>query len=119
GLLEKEAEALGFARWIQRISESAYIKLWTQSECVALAFTDVVGHSISGGYDDELPSLRYKIDPGFIEDGDAARCEYWRRFVAMQLRRLATDERMVFPAEWRDTGHPFMDLYYEAQRQRW
>jgi hypothetical protein len=118
GLRDKAAEALGMARWIAHSKEPHYVKLWVQTQCIAQSFADAVGHSYVGGFDGELASLRYKIDPGLLGDDDPSRLTYWRRFLAMQLRRFRTEERGGFPAVWQETGHPFMDLYYRGEN-RW
>jgi len=104
------AEASGFARWLQRMQEPQYMKLALQTEVVAQSLADAVGHAVTGGFDLELPSLRYKIDRGVLGDSPEDR-RYWKRFIATQVRRLPEDTALVSLDTWEATGHPFLDLY--------
>jgi hypothetical protein len=103
-------EVRGHARWLAAMKQGQYLKVALQTMCVARSLSHTVAHAISGGYDFELPTLRYKIDRGLIDD-DPVKRRYWRRMVAMQARRLPEDERVVSLDTWEVTGHPFLDLY--------
>lgn len=106
----RAAEARDVARWIERMSQSHHAKLEVQAECVAQSLADVVGHSIVGDFDRELPSLRYKIDRGLIGDKPTDHL-YWRRTVQIHARNLPENRRLLTFDTWAKQGHPFFDLY--------
>jgi hypothetical protein len=107
---ELATEAAGLARWLGGMEAAQYVKFATQTKCVSQSLADVVGHSITGGFDQNLASLRYKIDRGLLGDSPEERL-YWKRTVGMQVRRLAEDDRLVSLDTWDASGHPFLDLY--------
>ncbi len=105
------AEAARLAGWLDRAKDAQYLKLAVQTECVARSLANTVGHAISGRFDRELPSLRYKIDQGLADK--AKDRQLWKRMVQFQVRRLDQQEghQVVSLDTWERTGHPFLDLY--------
>jgi len=100
-----------FANWLRKLNYQKYLKIFTLGNCIHEALISSVGHAITGAYDDELVHLRLKIDRDFIKGRQTT--SFWRELLRNQLYNLSLTEPMPLLDTWKETGHPFLTLYYK------
>jgi len=100
-----------FANWLRNLNYQKYLKIFTLGNCIHEALRSSVGHAISGGFDDELVHLRLKIDRDFIKGRQPIA--FWSELLRNQLYHLSVTEPIPLLNTWKETGHPFLTLYYK------
>jgi len=99
-----------FGNWLQNLSYSQFVKILLLGECVSRAMVNSVGHSISGGYDqDELPRMRFLIDRDFIKQ--PRHDVFWHEVLRNQLYWHSMRDPIPMLKEWEKKGHPFLEMY--------
>jgi hypothetical protein len=98
-----------FGYWLKKLSYAQYVKILLLGECIAAAMTNTVGHSISEGYDDELPRMKFVIDQDFIREPSPNA--FWHELLRNQLYDVSKDDPLPFLKKWKTKGHPFLAKY--------
>ena len=100
---------LEFGNWLKKLNYQQFMKVIVLSICIVDSFTNAVGHSISGRYDDELTRLRFKIDRDFIRGLPVER--FWRELLRNGLYNRTLERPLPIPNTWKKRGHPFLKMY--------
>ncbi|MGD0972118.1 MAG: hypothetical protein ABSA04_12095 [Desulfobaccales bacterium] len=54
--------------WLEKLSYDRYLKILVLGACIAASLSNTIGHSITGGYDEELTRIKFMIDKDFIKE---------------------------------------------------
>jgi hypothetical protein len=98
------------AHWVKKLNYSQFVKIVVLGNCLFAAFVNSIGHSISGGYDDELPDLRFLVDRDFIRE--PRHNLFWLEVILRNLICNASENNPI-PVldEWEEQNHPFLAKY--------
>ena len=112
-------EAANFYRdyqnWFKKLSYPLYLKVFMLGECIVHSLINAIGHSISGGYDEELPRLRFMIDRDFIRNETQGL--FWRDLLRNQLWNISKENPIPYLDKWDKKSHPFLEKYTVNGRQ--
>src|ERR1700683_682184 len=92
--------------WFQKLDNGLYLKVVLLGECIVNAQSNTIGHAVSGGYEDELLSLRYIIDRDFVRN--PRHLTFWREILRNQLWHITSKKPIPLVKEWQTIGHPFL-----------
>ena len=101
-----------FANWYRKLSYSQFMKIILLGKCMFSALQNAIGHSISGGYDEELVDLRYLIDRIFLKGLE--QNSFWHELIRNQLYAYSVKSPVPCLIEWRDNNHPFYEKYHRG-----
>src|SRR5208337_3364732 len=86
-----------------------YLKIRVLGDCISTALANTIGHSITGGYDDELIRIKFMIDKDFIKEPQHSI--FWHEFLRNQLYYHTQKNPLPLLDKWRAKGHPFVEKY--------
>lgn len=98
-----------FANWLRNLNYQHYIKIILLGKCMVDSLRDAIGHSISGGFDNELPKLNYLVDEIFLRGFE--QTWFWQHLLRNQLYSLTKQDPIPVLDTWENTGHPFLEKY--------
>ena len=101
-----------FGNWLKRLGYSHYLKVILLGECMMAAMVNTIGHSISGGYDEELTRMRFLIDRDFIKE--PRHNLFWHELLRNQLYYASESNPIPLLNKWKRKGHPFLEKYERA-----
>lgn len=76
--------------WFSKLSYTQYLKIVVLGKCITSSLVNTVGHSISGGYDDELGRIRFIIDRDFIRE--PYHNVFWREILRNQIYSFSRND---------------------------
>ncbi|MHB9003909.1 MAG: DUF3800 domain-containing protein [Coriobacteriia bacterium] len=97
-----------FWHWVDKLSYDQFLKIVMLSRCIHSSLVHSFGHSIAGGYEEELIRLSYLIDRDFV------RQERTRAFWLELLRNQVWHQSKMHPLPMLDTwddNHPVVAAY--------
>ena len=97
--------------WLDKLSYVQYLKIFVLGECISEALGNTVGHSITGGYDNELTRIKFMIDRDFIKE--PRHNIFWHELLRNQLYYHSVKSPIPLLNKWKRKGHPFIDKYGE------
>lgn len=97
--------------WLKKLNYAQLLKIIVLGECISAALINTVGHSIVGGYDNELTYLRYLIDRDFVKE--PRHNAFWHELLRNQLYQISKRTPLPIVDKWLEKGHPFLDKYME------
>lgn len=98
-----------FGNWLKKISYVQFLKIFLLGECISTALVNTVGHSISGGYDDELSRIKILIDKDFIKEPQ--HNIFWHELLRNQIYEHSKKNPMPVLKTWLKKDHPFLKKY--------
>ena len=98
-----------FGNWLEKLSYVQYLKIRVLGDCISTALANTIGHSITGGYDDELTRIKFMIDRDFIKEPH--HNIFWHEFLRNQLYYHSINNPLPLLDKWKNKGHPFIDKY--------
>ncbi len=118
----KEAAGLGrkvqtgiyedFANWVNKLSYTQYLKIYTLGACIGESLVNSVGHAVTGGYDEELVRIKFLLDRDFIKEPRPNT--FWHELLRNQLYDHSTRHPLPLLNQWGRKGHPFLEKYAAA-----
>jgi hypothetical protein len=103
-----------FGNWFRKLSYVQYLKITLLGYCIVRSLNNEIGHAVSGGYDGELPGLKFVIDRDFIKGPQPNA--FWREVLRNQLYGFSREDPLPLLDRWREAGHPFLERYTEDGR---
>jgi hypothetical protein len=98
------------AHWVKKLNYSQLVKIMVLGNCIFAALVNSIGDSISGGYDDELPDLRFLIDRDFIRE--PRHNLFWLEMILRNLIYSASEDNPIPVLDgWEEHNHPFLAKY--------
>lgn len=98
-----------FGNWLEKLSYVQYLKILVLGACISTALSNTIGHSITGGYDDELTRIKFLIDRDFIKEPH--HNIFWHEVLRNQLYYHSKKDPLPILDKWINKGHPFLDKY--------
>ena len=98
-----------FGNWHKKLSYVQFLKIFMLGACISSALVNTVGHSISGGYDNELTRIKILIDKDFIKEPQ--HNIFWRELLRNQIYAHSKKSPMPVLKTWLKNDHPFLKKY--------
>lgn len=98
-----------FAHWFKKLSYEQYMKAQILGECTVHAIGNAFGHSIVGGYDNELPRMQFLIDRDLVKNERANT--FWHELLRNQLYSGTKRRPVPYLDKWKKKGHPVLDKF--------
>lgn len=102
-----------FLHWFRKLSYDQYLKVVLLGKCIARSLVNAFGHSIAGGYEDELMRLRYVIDRDFVREERSNA--FWHELLRNQIWYSSKENPLPLLDTWK-SGHPVLQRYSKDGR---
>ena len=98
-----------FSHWFRKLSYAQHMKMRVLGECIGHAQVNAYGTSIVGGFDMELPRMRYIIDRDLVTNERANI--FWHEFLRNQIYNFTRRHPIPHLNTWATKGHPVLDKF--------